>query len=173
MSEQLPEVDNVVDENDVETEETVDETATETKTAKPKAEPVRVSVPDGYLTPIQFKNELVKRGLVPEDFRPQMAYAWVKSPGKVNPFPVKWTDGENIYEAKAEADQGAPEGKEGRPVVELEAGLAWFEERARLQAEKASKPKVEKATKTSNKKTATDEVIEVDEAELGEFADAQ
>jgi hypothetical protein len=156
-------------ENDVEItdEASVEKTATESKSKRP-------SIPEGYVSPIGFKNELVKTERVPADYRPQLVYAYVKNPGKANPFPVKWTDGVNVFESHEDA------GEESRPVVVLDEALAWWDEKSARQeekqaakAEEANNPKPAKATSKGKRGKKTDEVVEVDDTEVGNFDEAE
>jgi len=153
-------------END--TEETTEAPAAEEKAPKSK----RVGIPEGYVSPIGFKNALVETERVDADYRPQLVYAYVKSPGKTNPFPVKWTDGTNVFDNQADA------GDESRPVVVLDEALAWWDEKQTRQAEKATK-KAEEAAKPAapakkarGSKKKVDEVVEVDDTEH-DFTEAE
>src|SRR5260370_33606284 len=70
----------------------------------------RFNLPEGKVTPIQLKNELVKRGHAPKDIKPPQFYTFVRNPGKQDPVPVKHYDEDGIeddevqrYDAQAGA----------------------------------------------------------------------
>jgi BRCT domain type II-containing protein len=165
--------------------EDVESTEATEKPAKEKKEPQRLSVDSlaeqGYTTPIGFKNELVKTERVPEDYRPQLVYAYVKNPGKKNPFPVKWTNGTEVFDTREDAQANTVEGKEARPVVHLEDALTWWDEKEQRRAEAktaketASTDEKPAAKKSRSRKAKAEEVVEVDEApeSYGDFNEAQ
>jgi hypothetical protein len=173
----------VLDEVETDVESTEVEEGIEEKPAKEKKESSRLSVPDGYTTPIGFKNALVEQGKVPADYRPQLVYAYVKNPGKKNPFPVKWTNGTEVFDTKDEAQAETPAGKEARPVVNLDEALAWWDEKEQRKAESAAQKDAaaqagtdEKPTKKSrsSRSKKAEEVVEVEEdASAADFTEAQ
>lgn len=160
--------------------ETTDE-GVEEKPAKEKKEPQRLSVDSlaeqGYTTPIGFKNALVESERVAADYRPQLVYAYVKNPGKKNPFPVKWTNGTEVFDTREAAQENTVAGKEARPVVHLEDALAWWDEKEVRKAQ-AKVEKTEAADKpakaaSKGKRAKKEEVVEVDEADAADFTEAQ
>src|ERR1700760_1601269 len=132
------------------------ETTAEQNTAAAAPQPApaaiptaRFPLPAGVVTPIQLRNELVKQGKAPATLKPQQTYAWVKSPGKNDPFPVKWYDAEgNVYD-KQPAGDNAPLTRPGIPT--LQEGIDWYER-------KASAPKTAPATTTPGTVQTTDAV---------------
>lgn len=148
--------------------------AKEAKTSK------RVSIPEGYVTPIQFRNALEDSGRVDSSFKPQMVYAYVNNPGKANPFPVKWTDGENIYETREEADAAAPEGKDARPCLKEEEGFEWWDAKEARKTQRAEKKAAEETAEAEKPKKKNgkrgkkqEEVVEVVEDEAGPADDVE
>jgi hypothetical protein len=89
----------------------------------------RFPLPDGKVTPIQLKNELVKRGLAPKDIKPQQFYTFVKNPGKTDPFPVKHYDEDGIEYDEPQINDGETRAWT-RPGLDLEEGVAWYQRRA-------------------------------------------
>jgi hypothetical protein len=89
----------------------------------------------------------------PKDFQPQRMYGFIKSPGKVDPFPVKH------YDASGTAFDSAQVNENGitttRPGVILEEVVAWWGRAGERQAAKAqaklekAKAKEEKAAKAA------------------------
>jgi hypothetical protein len=136
-----------VAETDTPAENGPEATASEPKAAKA---PARPTPPEGFVTPIQFRNELVKRGLVSENFRPQVVYSYINSPAKNDPFPVH---------TNKEGSEG------GRPLVNIEEGLAWFARKdERIKTRKANA--AEKAAKAEAKAQTSPQAAE----ETGEVA---
>jgi hypothetical protein len=88
----------------------------------------RFALPEGKITPIQLKNELVKRGLAPKDIKPQQFYTYVKNPGKTDPFPVKHYDEDGIEYDTPQINDGETRAWT-RPGLDLEEGVAWWERR--------------------------------------------
>jgi hypothetical protein len=85
----------------------------------------RFKLPAGVVTPIELRNELVKQGIAPETLKPQQMYAYVKSPGKTNPFPVKF------YEENGTVHDTQPGGILTRPGIPTMAeGIDWYKLRA-------------------------------------------
>lgn len=132
--------------------------ATEVKeTTEKKA--TRPKVPEGYVTPIQFRNALVEQDKAPADLRPQVIYTYVKNPGKGDPFPVKYTDGETVKDEQWEGT---------RPCLVLQEALDWWDRKAARKIERANKPKAEKkakgvkATKKEEPEVVEEEVVEFD-----------
>src|ERR1700745_3578641 len=89
---------------------------------------MRFSRPHSKVTPIQLKNELVKRGLAPKDIKPQQFYTFVKNPGKQDPFPVKHYDEDGIEYDEPQINEGETRAWT-RPGLDLEEGVAWYERR--------------------------------------------
>jgi hypothetical protein len=85
----------------------------------------RFGLPDGKVTPIQLKNELVKRGHAPKDIKPQQFYTFVKNPGKTDPFPVKHYDEDGIEYDEPQVNDGETRAWT-RPGLDLEEGVAWY-----------------------------------------------
>jgi hypothetical protein len=150
--------------------------ATETAATAKK----RHDVPDGIVTPIALKNHLVKEGLAPKDTKPQQFYAFVKSPGKNDPFPVKHYDAEgNEYgEAQTHPETGETT---TRPGLLLDEGVAWWKRRlervankstAGAQATAATTP-AEAANPSVPAPVVNDADQTADEAELGEYEEAE
>ena len=73
--------------------------------------------PDGVCSPTEFRNLIVEAGLVPDTFRRQQVYSWIKS-SKRNPFPVKHYRHDDATEC-AEASEFT------RPGVQVAAAKAW------------------------------------------------
>jgi hypothetical protein len=88
----------------------------------------RFALPDGKVTPIQLKNELVKRGLAPKDIKPQQFYTYVKNPGKQDPFPVMHYDEDGQEYGTAQINEGETRAWT-RPGLDLEAGVEWWTRR--------------------------------------------
>lgn len=137
--------------------------AAEAAPKAPKKEPARGELPEGYVTPVGFAKILTDRGLHTNregqvaKVEPQMVYSYIRNAPKDAPFPVE--------------DKEDSLGKV-RQVINIEAGLAWWEqknartaERKQHAAEKAAK-KAEKAS-ASSESTPEGEVedVEVTEAE--------
>jgi hypothetical protein len=86
----------------------------------------RFKLPAGAVTPIELRNYLVENGYAAQSLKPQQAYAWVKNPGKTNPFPVKF------YEPDGTVHDTQPAGKLTRPgIPSMEVGVQWFVDRAK------------------------------------------
>jgi hypothetical protein len=147
---EAPEVETLAEDANSEVEDTTGaaETATAApaKETKPKFEP-----PEGFVTPIQFRAKLVETGRAPESLRPQVVYSYVKNISKVNPLPVQMHN--------------------GRPVINLEGGLAWWDkkeelkkERAANAADKAAK-KAAKAAESPTSETPAEAAQPTEEAE--------
>jgi hypothetical protein len=157
---------------DVEETETTESTEAPAEESTSKSK--RVGVPEGWITPIGFRNALEDSGRVGSDFKPQMVYAYVNNPGKANPFPVKWTDGSDIYETREEA------GENGRPVLQESEGFSWWDEKEARKTQRAEKKATEdsepmkKATTTSKgKRGKKQETVEVVEDEAGTADDVE
>jgi hypothetical protein len=85
----------------------------------------RFPLPSGVVTPIELRNFLVEQGYAAESLKPQQAYAWVKNPGKTNPFPVKF------YEEDGTVHDTQPGGLLTRPgIPSMQEGVDWFMTRA-------------------------------------------
>jgi hypothetical protein len=114
---------------------TADETAQAAETAAEETTAegnggvgMRFPLPAGKVTPIQLKNELVRRGLAPKDIKPQQFYTFVKNPGKTDPFPVMHYDEDGIEYDKPQINDGETRAWT-RPGLDLEAGVQWWERR--------------------------------------------
>ena len=138
------------------------EPTAEAAQAAPAVPTARFPLPAPAVPPITLRNELVKQGLAPATLKPQQAYAWVKSPGKNDPFPVKWYDAAgNVYDTQPAGDT-APLTRPG--VTSLEDGIAWYQRKA------TAKPAPAPAAETASDVTE-DESDEVEE-EDGDIEDA-
>jgi hypothetical protein len=122
------------------------------KEAKPKKEPARGDLPDGYVTPVGLAHALNEAKLGKEDeegnyqpIPPQVVYSYIKNAPKDYPFPI-----ETIQDSL---------GKD-RQVVKVEAGLEWWRaknERAaarRANAAEKAKAAAEKAAKKASETPA-------------------
>ena len=137
-----------------ETEEIAPEAAVEEKPAKAKKEPVRGTLPEGYVTPVGLAKVLGERGLqkdrqgnVKEKVEPQQVYSTIRNAPKDHPFPL-----ETVLDSL-----GKP-----RQAVQVEAAVAWWTEknersvvRATNAAEKAAK-KAAKAVEVTNSEEVTE-----------------
>ncbi len=103
-------------------DETADETTESTSNGGGTQ---RFNLPEGKVTPIQLKNELVKRGHAPKDIKPQQFYTFVRNPGKQDPFPVKHYDEDGIEYDEAQVNDGETRAWT-RPGLDLEEGVEWF-----------------------------------------------
>jgi hypothetical protein len=112
---------------DTETSEET-EAAAETVEGNGGGAGMRFNLPAGKVTPIQLKNELVKRGLAPKDIKPQQFYTFVKNPGKTDPFPVMHYDEDGIEYDQPQINEGETRAWT-RPGLNLEDGVAWWERR--------------------------------------------
>jgi hypothetical protein len=144
-----------------ETTGTVAPATGEQAAAAPAAAPktARFKLPTGVVTPIELRNELVKLGLAQDSLKPQQMYAYVKSPGKTNPFPVKF------YEEDGTVHDTQPGGILTRPgIPTMDEGVAWYKNRATATT----------ATATATASTTPAELADVkeDETEDGDTEDA-
>jgi hypothetical protein len=102
--------------------------STQTSPAKPDQplapitpKTARFPLPTGVVTPIELRNHLVKENIAAATLKPQQMYAYVKAPGKTDPFPVKWYDeAGNVYD-KAQADVLTRPGIDG-----MQNGVDWY-----------------------------------------------
>jgi hypothetical protein len=160
-----------------ETAAETEETTAATETAAPVAKK-RHDVPDDKVTPIALKNHLVKEGLAPKDTKPQQFYTFVKNPGKNDPFPAKHydADGNEYSEPQTHPETGDVT---TRPGLDLEAGVAWWKRRLERIANKSTGAADATAATTPAEAAATSEPVvnddsqTADEAELGEFQEAE
>jgi len=149
-------VDVDFDESEVEDVAVADETETVEKVAKPKKEPVRGDLPEGYVTPIGLAKVLTERGLHQNregetvEVRPQMVYSYIKNASKEDPFPM-----ETVTDSLGHDRQAFP----------LENGVAWWERKN----ERAAARKVSAAAK-KEAKAARAEAKAAEEAEGAEEA---
>jgi len=106
--------------------EEVETVAEGTETPAKESKSTRPKLEEGYVSPIEFRNELVKSGRVTDDFRPQVIYSYIRNGGKNNPFPVHDSN--------------------GRPAIKLEEGFAWWDakEARKVEREANAKAKAEK-----------------------------
>jgi hypothetical protein len=126
----------------------------ETQPVAPKT--ARFKLPKGVVTPIELRNHLVEEGIAPETLKPQQMYAWVKSPGKTNPFPVKW------YEEDGTVHDEQPGGVLTRPgLPNLEEAVEWY-------VAKSTQPK---ATPAAKKAAATEVSNEPEDESDGDVED--
>jgi len=147
---------------------------TETAEAQTPAQPVqaatvptaRFPLPTGVATPIQLRNELVRLGIAPAALKPQQTYAWVKAPGKNDPFPVKWYDAEgNVYD-KQPAGDNAPLTRPGIPT--MQEGIDWYQRRATRPAATPATAETQPTTdvvEDESDGTENEEVGDLEEAE--------
>jgi hypothetical protein len=133
----------------------------------------KFNLPAGKVTPIQLKNELVKRGHAPADIKPQQFYTFVKNPGKQDPFPVKHYDEDGIEYDTAQVNPGETRAWT-RPGLDMEAGVEWFlrrKERTGTSGKPggtSGKPRDGQAPAA-----AVDGQVTTDEPETGEFEEAE
>lgn len=119
------------------------------KKAAAKKEPKRGDLPEGFVTPIGLAKVLTERELHTDkngghEVRPQMVYSYIKNAPKDDPFPSQ-TVKDSI---------GAD-----RNVVELEAGVAWWErknERVSAKRANAQEKKDKKAANAAKKAAAAE-----------------
>ena len=143
------------------------------KTADPQvpATPItpktaRFALPDGVVTPIQLRNHLVKERIAAETLKPQQMYAYVKAPGKTDPFPVKWYDEDgNVYD-KAQADVLTRPG-----VASMQEGVDWYIRRNTAKA--AAPAAAEAAADTDPDESTADDVTDEAGDEEGDFDEAE
>jgi hypothetical protein len=110
---------------------------TQAPAAAPATPPTaRFPLPTGVVTPIELRNELVKQGIAAATLKPQQMYAYVKAPGKNDPFPVKWYDAEGTAYDKQPAGDNAPLTRPGVPTIDL--GIEWYQRRATRPAATAT-----------------------------------
>jgi hypothetical protein len=126
----------------------------------------RFGLPEGKVTPIQLKNELVKRGHAPKDIKPQQFYTFVKNPGKQDPFPVKHYDEDGIEYDTAQINEGETRAWT-RPGLDLEEGVEWYTRR-KARGGTSGKP-----AGTSGKPQATNAEVEIPGDATEEFAEAE
>jgi hypothetical protein len=140
--------------------------------AAPAAVPTaRFKLPTDVITPIELRNRLVKDGLMAETTKPQQMYAWVKSPGKTDPFPVKFYDAAgNVYD-KQPAGDDAPLTRPG--VESYEVGKEWWERK------RTAAPAAAATAGGTTANAAPTQVVDVTEDESledapeGEFEEAE
>ena len=152
------EVVDVVENDELESVETVDGEK-KTKTAKPKAEPKRGELPEGYVTPIGLAKILSERGLhtnregVQVEVKPQMVYSYIKNAPEADKFPM-----ETVTDSV---------GSE-RQAVKAEEGVAWWvrknERTASRRASAAEKAKAKAERKAAKEAAEAEGADEVDEA---------
>jgi hypothetical protein len=100
-----------------------DEKAKEAKATRPK-------LPDGFVSPIEFRNQLAKpveEGGRGTDIRPQIVYSYIRNGGKTDPFPFEMQN--------------------GRPALKMADALAWWDrkEARKVEREEAAKTKAAEA----------------------------
>jgi hypothetical protein len=113
-------------------ETTAEPTTAPTEPTAPAPAPVviapktaRFKLPTGVVTPIELRNALVTTGVAPETLKPQQMYAYVKAPGKQDPFPVKF------YEENGTVHDTQPGGILTRPgIPTMDLGVEWYKRRA-------------------------------------------
>jgi hypothetical protein len=135
-----------------ETEETpvTPESTEENKEPKPKKEPARGQLPEGYVTPIGLAKVLTERGLHTNrageqaEVRPQMVYSYMRNAPKDDQFPT-----ETVEDSL---------GKQ-RQAVKLEAGVEWWERKnARVATRKQNaQEKADKKAQRAAEKAAAAE----------------
>jgi hypothetical protein len=133
---------------EVDTPATETDTVTSPEQGAASATPAkqkRGTLPDGYVTPVGLATEISKRGLHKNkdgqvvELKPQMVYSYKKNAPKDHPFPI-----EQVQDSNGET----------REALKLEAGLAWWTERAELAAkrrESAAAKKAEKEAKAAER----------------------
>jgi hypothetical protein len=90
----------------------------------------RFALPQGVVTPIELRNHLVAQSIAPATMKPQQMYAWVKSPGKTDPFPVKYYDKDgNVFDAP-QTDRLTRPG-----IPSMDEGVEWYKRRAAAPAQ--------------------------------------
>jgi hypothetical protein len=153
---------------------------TETTTEKP-ATPIapktaRFSLPTGVATPIELRNYLVKEGIAHETLKPQQMYAYVKSPGKSDPFPVKFYDEEgNVYD-KASTEVLTRPGIPGDGEKSgLEVGAEWYVRRNTKAATTTAAASAATTTVAGaeDETDAADESGNTEDAPAGDFEEAE
>jgi len=128
---------------------------------------MRFSLPAGKVTPIQLKNELVKRGLAPKDIKPQQFYTFVKNPGKTDPFPVKHYDEDGIEYDDPQINEGETRAWT-RPGLDLEAGVEWWQRRKERTGTSGKPAGTSGKPRDGQASTSTEESGEDVQLEVGE-----
>ena len=151
-----PEVEEVIADVNDELEETAEVGGVSEGKAKrepkPKKEPARGELPEGYVTPVGLAKVLTEKKLhigrdgQPAEIRAQMVYSYIKNAPKDHPFPL-----ETVTDSL---------GKE-RQAVKVEAGVEWWEAKNERTAQRKANA-AEKATKKAEKAKAAESA---DEAE--------
>jgi hypothetical protein len=154
-------------ENFDETEEVPETAATPTE-AKPTVatKPKRGTLPDGYVTPVQFAKELTSKGYGNDDNQPaetnvivppQVVYSYIKNAPKDHPFP----NTEN-GDLKMILDDNQVE----RRAFKLDEGLAWWADKVKRAAERKANAAAKKVAKPAVKEASP---VEAE----GEFTEAE
>jgi hypothetical protein len=73
---------------------------------------------DEWVTPVGLAKVISKERMGGKELRPQMVYGWIKNSKALAAFVKKHTDGRNI--------------------IRVEDGLAWFDEKEKRKAERAA-----------------------------------
>jgi len=158
------------DEEELAGDESTDDAEVTSPTA-PGTGKTRHELPEGIVSPIKALNHLKQNGhtvkagpkagtriKAPADFKPQQMYGFVKTPGKVDPFPVKHYDAQGV-EYDTPQVNSETQVVTTRPGVRLHEVGEWW---SRADARKATKD-AEKAKKAAEKK-AKEEKAAADKA---------
>jgi hypothetical protein len=147
--------------------------ATTAPAPAPAAVPTaRFPLPTGVVTPIELRNHLVKENIAPATMKPQQMYAWVKSPGKTDPFPVKWYDVDGKVYDKQPTDRLTRPG-----IASMEIGVEWYKRRLTATPTAPAASTADAATADQVAGTADDEITDAntdeDAGDEGDFDEAE